>query len=109
MLNLGNLRYIIYVRKSTESDDRQQASIPAQIQELLAFAKARELIVVGEPMVEARSAMRPGRPVFAKTMKIIEEGKADGILCWNLNRLARNPKDGGDLMWALSEGIIKEI
>ncbi len=32
-----------------------------------------------------------------------------GILCWKLNRLSRNPKDGGDLQWVLQSGKIVEI
>ena len=33
----------------------------------------------------------------------------DGLLCWKLDRLARNPIDGGALIWALDTGQIQEI
>lgn len=106
---MNSFRYIIYVRKSTVDDGKQQLSIPAQERELLALAKARNLLVVGEPIRETRSAKEPGRPEFAKAMALLSAKKADAILCWHLNRLARNPIDGGSIMWLLGTGAVKEI
>jgi len=42
-------------------------------------------------------------------MKLITDGKADAILCWKLDRLARNFIDGGLVMDLLQRGVIKEI
>lgn len=42
-------------------------------------------------------------------MKILKVGRADGIICWKLDRLSRNPKDSGEIQWLLQEKIIKEI
>ena len=39
----------------------------------------------------------------------IHNGEANAILCWKLNRLARNPIDGGQISWMLQEQIIKHI
>jgi len=39
----------------------------------------------------------------------ISDNEAEGILCWKLNRLARNPIDGGSINWMLQQGIIKHI
>ncbi len=39
----------------------------------------------------------------------IKHGKADAILCWKLDRLARNPADEGLVKWMLQQGIIKQI
>ncbi len=99
----------MYVRKSSESEDRQTLSIPAQQKELSELAHRLQLTVVGEPVTEAMSAKYPGRPKFAEVVDAIRKGKADGILCWHLNRLARNPIDGGTIMWELGQGTIKEI
>jgi DNA invertase Pin-like site-specific DNA recombinase len=61
-------------------------------------------------MTEAKSAKRPAsRPVFEKVLEQIEKGKADGILCWQINRLSRNPVDSGRLQMMLQDGIIKSI
>jgi DNA invertase Pin-like site-specific DNA recombinase len=101
-------RYLLYARKSSESEDRQVLSIDSQIHELKDLARSRGLAVVSI-LSEARSAKAPGRPVFGKMMAEISHGRVDGILCWKLDRLARNPVDGGALIWALDEGKLTEI
>ncbi len=42
-------------------------------------------------------------------MEEIQQGKAQGIICWKLDRLARNPVDGGQIGWLLQQSIIKHI
>ncbi len=99
----------MYIRKSSESEDRQALSIPAQERELREVAERRGYTVVGEPVSESMSAKRPGRPAFAHVLRRLERGEADGILCWHLDRLARNPLDGGQVMWALGQRTIRII
>ncbi|MDP2943616.1 MAG: recombinase zinc beta ribbon domain-containing protein, partial [Candidatus Omnitrophota bacterium] len=36
-------------------------------------------------------------------------GGAEGILCWKLDRLARNPIDGGTISWMLQQSVIRHI
>lgn len=102
-------RLYTYLRKSTESEERQELSIPAQQKELVDLVSRRGLVVVGEPIKESRTAKMPGRPKFNEMVENIQRGEADGILCWHLDRLARNPVDGGNIIWLLGEGVIKEI
>ncbi len=101
-------RYIIYVRKSTESEDRQVLSIDSQIKELKDWAR-RSNLQIAEIISESKSAKAPGRPGFNSLMDKLYKGKVNGILCWKLDRLARNPVDGGTLIWAVEEGKIQEI
>ena len=101
-------RYIIYCRKSTESEDRQVLSIESQINELKTLAERLSLRVV-DVVSESKSAKSPGRPVFNEMIKSISQGKADGIICWKLDRLARNPIDGGQIIWMLQKAVIKHI
>lgn len=108
-IRMSQFRYFMYLRKSSESEDRQQASIPAQERELIEFARRRGFSFVGQPIAETMSAKRPGRPAFNRMLDALRDGEADGIVCWHLDRLARNPLDGGRLMQALGDGIIKEI
>jgi len=103
------LRYLIYARKSTEAEDRQVASIEAQVDELEKIAAEKELEVVGKPFCESKSAKAPGRPIFNAMIQKIENGEADGILCWKLDRLARNPVDAGTICWRLQQSIAKHI
>jgi site-specific DNA recombinase len=102
------LRYFIYARKSSESEDRQMASIDSQIDELKKLAKESDLNVV-RIFSESKSAKAPGREVFADMIQRIKKGEADGIICWKLNRLARNPIDGGEVSWMLQQSIVKHI
>jgi len=60
-------------------------------------------------LTECKSAKSPGRPVFNEMMKNLSRKQYAGIVCWKLDRLARNPIDGSALVWALDQGKIKEI
>jgi len=94
--------YVIYARKSSESEDRQVLSIDSQIQELKTLA-LRQGIHVGEVLTEARSAKAPGRPVFGELMRRVRRGGVSGVLCWKMDRLARNHLDHGQVLQALAD------
>jgi DNA invertase Pin-like site-specific DNA recombinase len=100
--------YFLYARKSTDVEDKQVRSIEDQLAVLRALAKQEGLVIV-EEFIEKQSAKMPGRPVFNEMMQKIERGEVQGILCWKLDRLARNPVDGGQISWFLQRGIIQHI
>ncbi|MDD5396948.1 MAG: recombinase family protein [Candidatus Moranbacteria bacterium] len=102
------MKYILYARKSTESEDRQAKSIGSQIDEMNQIAQRENLNIV-EVLQESKSAKAPGRPVFEAMLKKIEKGQADGIVCWKMDRLARNPVDAGTIQWLLQNEHIKHI
>lgn len=105
----NKIKYFIYARKSSESEDRQMASIDDQINELKKLARENNLNVV-DILSESKSAKNPvGRIVFNKMLERIHNGEAQGIICWKLNRLARNPVDGGNVSWMLQQGVIQHI
>lgn len=102
------MKYILYCRKSTDTEDKQVLSLESQEQELLAVAKRENLEIVSI-LRESRSAKEPGRPVFNAMLISFSKGKADAILCWKIDRLTRNPVDGGQIQWLLQNGAIKSI
>lgn len=102
------MAYALYVRKSSESEDRQVASIDSQIFEMTQKAQSQG-ITFKRVFVEEMSAKAPGRPVFNEMMEAVQRGEFDGLGGWRLNRLARNPIDGGSIIWALQTGQIKHI
>src|SRR6185436_17637615 len=101
-------RYFLYCRKSSEAEDRQVLSIQSQTAELHALAKRLNGEIV-EVFSESRSAKEPGRPVFSEMIRRLMAHEADAILCWKLDRLARNPIDGGTVIWAVNHHGIKVI
>ena len=102
------MKFVIYARKSSEGEDRQAKSIEDQIATMKEIAK-RDNVDILQIYQESKSAKEPGRPVFNEMIKNFEKGKFDGILCWKIDRLARNPKDEGTVKWMLQKGIIKVI
>ena len=102
------MKYILYARKSTEEDDRQVLSIEAQFVELKEFAAKEKLEIVAS-FQEAKTAKEPGRIKFAEMLAILESGKADGIISWHPDRLARNSVDGGKIIHFVDRGLIKSL
>ncbi|MDP2933847.1 MAG: recombinase family protein, partial [bacterium] len=102
------LNYFLYARKSTDVEDKQVRSIEDQLAVLRGVSK-NESLNVAEEFIEKQSAKVPGRPVFNEMLARIERGEAQGIVCWKLDRLARNPVDGGQVSWMLQRGIIQHI
>jgi DNA invertase Pin-like site-specific DNA recombinase len=100
--------YFIYCRKSSEAEDRQVLSIESQTRELKELAVKLGL-PVAEVLIESKSAKDPGRPVFNTMMQRLYRGEAAGIICWKLDRLARNPVDGGSIIWAIKQHGIKVL
>ncbi len=101
-------KYFLYARKSTDVEDKQVLSIEAQLAELRELVKRENLNII-EEFVEKRSAKVPGRPIFNEMISRIQKGEAQGIVCWKIDRLSRNPVDSGKIQWLLQQGIIQHI
>lgn len=105
---MEKMSYMMYLRKSTDSEDRQIQSIEDQRKELERIARQFKLEIKGV-YHENMSAKKPGRPEFNRMLADIKKGKANGILCWKLNRLARNPVDGGEIMWLVQQSVVLSV
>lgn len=100
---------IMYCRKSSESEDRQAQSIDDQINILTKFAKSNQLTII-KTYSESKSAKAPyQRPSFTDLISDIQGGKGRNILCWNLDRLFRNPVDAGQIQWMLQQEHLQSI
>jgi DNA invertase Pin-like site-specific DNA recombinase len=91
------LRYALYARKSDDDTKVTEKSIGEQVAVLLGMAQTQGLPVVAT-YEESSSAKTPGkRPLFTRLLRQIEHGEVNALLCWHVNRLARNMEEGGKL------------
>ena len=92
------VKYCLYARKSTESEEQQILSIDSQIKEMMAMAERDHLEIV-EIKKESHSAKEAGqRPVFNEIVEEIKSGKFNGILTWAADRISRNAGDLGRIV-----------
>ena len=106
---IRQVRYCLYARKSSESDERQAMSIESQINEMKGLAE-RENLLIKEIRQESHSAkLSSQRPVFNKLLIDIRVGEFDAILTWAPDRLSRNAGDLGTLVDLMDQGKLQTI
>lgn len=103
------MKYVLYARKSTESEERQILSIDSQVKEMLQLAERENLEIV-DIRREAHSAKDSGqRPVFKEILEDIRRQRFNGILTWAPDRLSRNAGDLGSLVDLMDQKLLQEI
>lgn len=106
---LQEIKYCLYARKSSESDERQALSIDSQIKEMTNTSQ-RDGIKIVEILRESHSAKNSGkRPVYQELLSRVREGEFNGILTWAPDRLSRNAGDLGELVDLMDQGRLEEI
>lgn len=103
------VKYCLYARKSTESEERQVLSIDSQIKEMLQLAEKEGLDVV-EIKRESHSAKATGqRPIFNELVEDIRQQKFNGILTWAPDRISRNAGDLGTIVDFIDQKLLVEV
>ncbi len=103
------IKYALYCRKSTEDNNRQILSLDSQEKEMTRLANNLNLNII-ETFRESKSAKKPdNRPKFKKLITLIKREKINGILCWKIDRLTRNPIDSATIQWLLQQNQLKTI
>ncbi len=103
------VKYCLYARKSTESEEQQVLSIDSQIKEMLAMAEREKLEIV-DIKRESHSAKEAGaRPVFNEIVEEIRSGKYTGVLTWAPDRISRNAGDLGRIVDLMDQGLLIDI
>ena len=103
------IRYVLYARKSTESEEQQILSIDSQIKEMIQMAERENLEII-EIKKEAHSAKESGqRPVFREILEDVRSNKYNGIITWAPDRLSRNAGDLGSLVDLMDQKKLIEI
>ena len=104
-------RYVMYLRKSTDSEDRQVRSLDDQKAECISLANQLSIVVREEDIfIESASAKKSGnRPIFDKLLLGFETGKYHGLLAWSPDRLSRNMKEAGEIIELIDQEKIQDL
>lgn len=110
-------RVIAYIRKSSEDAKRGKAnrqlnSFNYQKETIRKIIDRENLILLRQPFQDDNTGYKAYiREGFEKLIEYIQENKdkVDGIVCTEINRLARNFGDGGQILWFLQAGLITRI
>lgn len=103
------IKYVLYARKSTESEEKQVLSIDSQVKEMLELAE-RDGLEIAEIRRESHSAKESGqRPVYKEILEDIRRGRFNGILTWAPDRLSRNAGDLGSIVDLMDQKLLMEI
>lgn len=111
MENKKQIKYFLYARRSIKKKDKEEkvVSVESQLKEMRALAREKGLHIVRE-YKETQSAKEPFiRPQFTEMISRIQKGEANGILCWKMDRLARNAIDEGTIKYLLQSGTVQNI
>lgn len=105
------IKYCVYSRKSTESEDRQVLSIDSQIDKTKEIAnKLCVRIAQKDFLSESKSAkITANRPKFKEMVDRIEGGELNGIIVWHPDRLSRNAIDSAILIDLMDREKLVEI
>lgn len=106
-----NHKFVIYARRSIEKRDKDEfvESTQDQLRVMRKIATDCGYVVVREFSEERSASKVDNRPAFREMMNLIEGGKVNAILCWDYDRLARNPKEHGEISQLLLDGALRFI
>lgn len=86
---------VLYARVSSDEQERQGFSIPAQVKFLREYAQKNNIAIVRE-FTESETAKKSGRKEFNAMVKFLKSSKdVNAILVEKTDRLYRNPSDYG--------------
>jgi DNA invertase Pin-like site-specific DNA recombinase len=112
-VDTSTVRYALYARKSTTSEDKQASSIPDQIRdcmERVVSVDASNPLNVVKVYQESWSAkVADTREEFKAMIRDIELGRIDGVIAWHPDRLSRNMKEAGAIIDLVDRGLIRDL
>ena len=97
-------RCFAYVRVSTPKQKVEGVSPEEQRDAIIRHASAHGLSIT-EWFEETRTAAKRGRPQFTTMLRLLRQGKADGLIVHKIDRSARNLRDWADLGELIDAGI----
>src|SRR6266487_2331930 len=98
-----HIGYIGYIRVSTTKQG-EGVSLEVQKEAISRYAERNQL-QIGQWLEERETAAKRGRPVFNQAMKLLRQGKHQGIILHKLDRGARNLKDWAEIGELSDQGV----
>jgi len=93
-----------YVRVSTAKQGEKGVSLQEQRDAIERYAQ-RNGLKFSQWFEERETAAKRGRPIFNKMLKLLKNGKVNGVIIHKIDRSARNLKDWADLGDIIDQGI----
>jgi DNA invertase Pin-like site-specific DNA recombinase len=96
--------YFGYIRVSTVKQGEKGVSLQEQRSAIESYAR-RFNLDLSRWFEERETAAKSGRPVFGEMLKLLRQGKAQGLIIHKIDRSARNLKDWANLGELIDAGI----
>lgn len=96
---------VIYARFS--SSGQREESIEGQIRECREYAKRHDMVIVGEYTDKALTGRTDKRPSFQRMLKDSEKGIFKAVICWKMDRFARNRYDSATYKYKLRKNGVQ--
>ena len=112
-VDTNSVRYALYARKSTTSEDRQTSSIEDQIRDcmerVVTLDESNPLNIVKVYQESYSAKVADTREQFKAMIREIELGHIDGVIAWHPDRLARNMKEAGTIIDLVDRNLIRDL
>lgn len=89
-------RFFAYIRVSSAKQEEHGASLVEQRHAIERYAAQHGLEIIAW-FEEVETAAKRGRPVFTKMLRLLRQGKADGLIMHKIDRSARNYYDWAEI------------
>lgn len=105
-------RFVIYLRKSTDDEQKQVRSLDDQRDECIRLARDVLKVNVRDEDIfeESASAKISGnRPIFDGILQGFRTGKYHGLIAWSPDRISRNMKEAGEVIEMIDREYIQTL
>jgi len=92
-----------YIRVSTQKQG-SGVSLIEQKESIIRYAEKHQLEII-QWFEELETAAKHGRPIFTNLMKLLQSGKASGVIIHKIDRSARNLRDWASLGDLIDGGV----
>jgi len=103
----GSVPAVIYARYS--SSGQREESIEGQLRDCREYAKKNGLLVVGEYIDKALTGRTDKRPDFQRMLRDSERGAFKVVICWKMDRFARNRYDSAMYKYKLKKSGVRLV